>query len=215
MSVIYKPENFEDFNGVLFLLRESHANKQDKGDEEKVTAGSEKWARNIFLNFVTNTKEYANFFDTHLFESSEKKRYSKRSASCFGGRFCEMLDYIEVDKENLINSAFTNIYLKGGGAKESDDCKEYVENYKYKDFTTLLGDLENNVRIIFTCDDIYKKLKEILKINERSCGVQYLNKDGSLGKQLPYFEWEYENGKTIIVYKIDHPSRSKRIYTKK
>lgn len=181
MSVIYKPENFEDFNGVLFLLKESHANEQDKGDEETVTLGAREWYKQKVL------------------AQGSTCRYKKR--------FCEMLAHISLDESELQNAAYDNLYRLGGDAKSSKEYSTCLKDYERKDFDALMKELRNKVRYIFTCKNIYNKLKAMLngQGNENSNGLQYKS------KILPYFESDEE----ITVYQIDHPSRGSRIYTKK
>lgn len=158
----------ENFNGVLFLLREP-----DSGGE-RVSSEDNSWISNVL-----NCKPVVNEYDA--------EKYRKA--------FSAMLNFIGHESTGLSRTAFDNIYPYSGEASMSEDYRRLKSRDKSNRAFQIIDDIKPEY--IFTCYDIYNALKEDLNkknINyvENHNGLTY--KRG----QKKYLKLEYNNRQLSI-----------------
>ncbi|MBQ8228322.1 MAG: hypothetical protein IJZ88_04840 [Clostridia bacterium] len=171
----------EDFNGVIFLLKEPN-NK---------TQAEEFW----FKKMLKMPEEY-----------EKETKISKSIFTRFKNRFNEMLDFIGKG-ESLEDAVFCNVNPVKGDAKETDKVEEALKQNKPEEMLDFFCTLKDGITI-FTCKNIYHHLLESdkiqIKTKKSGSGLRYKN------KTLGCFEGEVNNTK-VTVYEIFHPSRSSKI----
>lgn len=186
---MYYPE--ESYNGVLLFLREPHVSEKDKNlPEEQITAISDRWVDKILHG--TLAKEDL--------KDEKNPGAIKATAARYRNRIGEFLRYIEKSERVLPDIAYENLYKKGGEANQSKEYKEALKNYAQSDFEDLLEKLDYKTRYIFTCRDIYAKLKGLLNITEEYTGLQYQNR-----KPFHCFTFTDSKSNAVKVYEIFHP----------
>lgn len=175
----------DNFNGVIFLLRESHTEE----------------VKEFWFWHIVNEKD--RYFE-RLREDPNIRR-NKISAAKFENRFKEILKQIGKAEDDIHNIMFWNLNSKGGGSSVSGEYKELLPEAA----AIVEGKIRNidaNQReiIIFTCSDIYGCLRKSWNVEseKEGNGLCYSN-----GKQLSGFECELEK-RRVKVYEMYHPSRS-------
>ena len=177
-----------DFNGVIFLLREPNTENADSF-----------WFKHCLNNTIP--------------EGKDKKAY-KGNFKKYKNRFQAMLTYVfpGSDKE-LRHAAYFNLRPDAGNRSKT---KEYDERSKDSDYVTkkfnnIIDYCEKRhvgKLTVFTCSDIFKKLTECYDIPKDSDGVDY----GEYGKKESFkFKLPDHPGTQIKVYEIIHPSRSPKL----
>ena len=169
----------EDFNGIVFLLKEP--NNPNGADEF--------W----FKNMLESSEKY-----------QKETKTSKSIYTKFKIRFSEMIQSID-SKKALTDSIFCNLNPVKGNSKASDDFYTLLENGKAESMLEFFATLKDNI-IIFTCKDIYRHLKTSNKISIKKVqsGLKYKK------ETLECFECEMGQAR-IVVFEINHPSRSSKI----
>ena len=193
---MYYPE--KSYNGVLFLLREPHVSKEDIHlTKEEITEKSNRWVDKMLKDAFTETD----------WKDAEERKVSKTVAAKYRNRFCEILSFIGKNEEQLSDIAYHNMYVYGGGAVQSKEYKKYIQTYTQSNFETLLKKLGYRTRYIFTCRDIYIRLKALLKITDERNGLWYKN------KEYPFKCFFYTDSKfnKVTVFEMFHPSYYARL----
>lgn len=145
VKIVYEPDA-ENFNGVLFLLREPHTDESP----EDTLIGNKKW------------------FYLVCDEENRKTRQSAR----YYNRFCEMLSYVQ--EENPLHSAFTNLKLTGGGSIASKEYRKISAEEK-KSIIDALVDNIDGLQFVFTCSDIFNSLDGFCSSTDNN-GIKYKGK---------------------------------------
>lgn len=139
-----------NFNGVLFLLKEPHRDKNDNPQSENV------WPERLLNDdMIHGTK------------------YDRGAVTKFRNRFREMLPYVNLSADELKNCAFFNVNPLGGGSVVSETYMKIDKGYTAK---IIISDV--NPKFIFTCSDIYSELKKEYFIlpSDEIVGIRYANK---------------------------------------
>ena len=198
--------NKEDFNGVIFYLREPNTG----GDEAK-----EFW----FQRIITDKDNYYKNLEKELTEAGCKNvntiiRSSKGIATRFENRFKEMLEQLGLNDKKLTDVVFCNVNSDFGATTLTGEFKNKLATSSVCKLETIIKNMEKNELIVFTCKDIFDKLCEAWK-NKDGCDVPYdglrYNKEE---KPLRSFRHVIGN-KKITVYEIYHPSSRKPALQKK
>ncbi len=197
-SINPKPEFYKDkegietegflddakFNGVTFLLREPNSNGEDAVD--------------FWFKKVVHNKDNLISTLTKPSDKASVTRYSNYTKKC--------LKQIQFNDEELKHCAYMNLHPYSGKSSASGKYKDTLKEFDEKhERWKVIEDLRPEV--IFTCVDIYNKIKRFLKIekgDEKKEGIKY--KD----KTIPYFEAKIAN-KVTRIYAIYHPSAPKSI----
>lgn len=156
-----------NFNKVLFIMREPGGGKSDCDS----TKGNEEWFREV-------CGDRKNGLQTRYFN-----------------RFSEMLKF--VNRENLSNSAYTNIKLNSGGKSASNEYRKITKEKKKYVVDKLIDNI--NPEIIFTCGDIFDSV--CTYADAKIDGLKY---NSNRTKRA----CEYRG---VQVYEILHPCRSPKI----
>lgn len=198
--------NKEDFNGVIFYLKEPNTG----GDETK-----EFW----FQRIITDKDNYYKNLEKELTEAGCKNvntiiRSSKGIATRFENRFKEMLEQLGLNDKKLTDVVFCNVNSDFGATTLTGEFKNKLATSSVCKLETIIKNMEKNELIVFTCKDIFDKLCEAWK-NKDGCdvsndGLRY-NKEE---KPLRSFRHVIGN-KKITVYEIYHPSSRKPALQKK
>ncbi len=198
--------NKEDFNGVIFYLKEPNTG----GDETK-----EFW----FQRIITDKDNYYKNLEKELTEAGCKNvntiiRSSKGIATRFENRFKEMLEQLGLNDKKLTDVAFCNVNSDSGDTTLTGEFKNKLATSAVCKLETIIKNMDKNELIVFTCNDIFNKLCEAWK-NEDGCDVPYdgLRYDNE-EKPLRSFSHVIGN-KKITVYEIYHPSSRKPALQKK
>lgn len=198
--------NKEDFNGVIFYLKEPNTG----GDETK-----EFW----FQRIITDKDNYYKNLEKELTEAGCKNvntiiRSSKGIATRFENRFKEMLEQLGLNDKKLTDVAFCNVNSDSGDTTLTGEFKNKLATSAVCKLETIIQNMDKNELIVFTCNDIFNKLCEAWK-NEDGCDVPYdgLRYDNE-EKPLRSFSHVIGN-KKITVYEIYHPSSRKPALQKK
>ena len=198
--------NKEDFNGVIFYLKEPNTG----GDETK-----EFW----FQRIITDKDNYYKNLEKELTEAGCKNvntiiRSSKGIATRFENRFKEMLEQLGLNDKKLTDVVFCNVNSDFGATTLTGEFKNKLATSSVCKLETIIKNMEKNELIVFTCKDIFDKLCEAWK-NKDGCDVPYdglrYNKEE---KPLRSFRHVIGN-KKITVYEIYHPSSRKPALQKK
>jgi len=193
----------EDFNGVVFMLKEPDHKQVKAGDEDK---------RFFWFKRVVYDEKY---YEDDL--PKNEITTNKRVATAFKNRFRQMLQVVGLNGEDdLKNTVFCNVHPEWGGAVETEDYKRTKkENVTIKMEVLVEQCIRKQNRTsltIFTCRDIFKILKckyskEGYVIDE-VVGLKYIR-----GENVENYETrdkivvntgEYE----LNIYEIIHPTRS-------
>lgn len=198
--------NKEDFNGVIFYLKEPNTG----GDEAK-----EFW----FQRIITDKDNYYKNLEKELTEAGCKNvntiiRSSKGTATRFENRFKEMLEQLGLNDKKLTDVVFCNVNSDSGDKTLTGEFKNKLATSSVCKLETIIKNMEKNELIVFTCKDIFDKLCEAWK-NKDGCdvsndGLRYNNEE----KPLRSFRHVIGN-KKITVYEIYHPSSRKPALQKK
>lgn len=198
--------NKEDFNGVIFYLREPNTG----GDEAK-----EFW----FQRIITDKDNYYKNLEKELTEAGCKNvneiiKSSKGTATKFENRFKEMLEQLGLNDKKLTDVVFCNVNSDSGNKTLTDNYKNKLATSAVCKLETIIQNMDKNELIVFTCKDIFNKLCEAWK-NEDGCDVPYdgLRYDNE-EKPLRSFRHVIGN-KKITVYEIHHPSLRRTLQKKK
>lgn len=198
--------NKEDFNGVIFYLREPNTG----GDEAK-----EFW----FQRIITDKDNYYKNLEKELTEAGCKNvneiiKSSKGTATKFENRFKEMLEQLGLNDKKLTDVVFCNVNSDSGNKTLTDNYKNKLATSSVCKLETIIQNMDKNELIVFTCKDIFNKLCEAWK-NEDGCDVPYdgLRYDNE-EKPLRSFRHVIGN-KKITVYEIHHPSLRRTLQKKK
>lgn len=200
---MYYPK--KSYNGVLFFLRESHKSEEDKRlTVEKITEKSDRWTDKMLHNSFTDA------YWMNEVKDAKKRRISKIAATKYHNRFCEALTYVGMGDKDLPDSAYDNLYKLGGGASNSKEYRSFLKNYTDTDFENLLKSLDYKTGYIFTCRDIYAKLKliisrkpDVFKKQYETDGIRYKNDK----YKLKSFSCTDSKGNKLIVFEMLHPCR--------
>ena len=191
--------NKEDFNGVIFYLKET----------------KEFW----FQRIITDKDNYYKNLEKELTEAGCKNvntiiRSSKGIATRFENRFKEMLEQLGLNDKKLTDVAFCNVNSDSGDTTLTGEFKNKLATSAVCKLETIIKNMDKNELIVFTCNDIFNKLCEAWK-NEDGCDVPYdgLRYDNE-EKPLRSFSHVIGN-KKITVYEIYHPSSRKPALQKK
>lgn len=179
--------NEEDFNGIIFYLREPNTN----GDKAK-----EFWFKRIIID---REKYYQELEEAKC----ERIGTDKKTASKFKNRFNEMLEQLGMGDKQLKDAAYGNVNSECGESSVTNEYKEKLSASADK-LEKIINNMNKDELIIFTCKDIFNELSHVWLVKEiHMDGLKYNNKKES----LQYFS-HIINGKKVTVYEILHPSRS-------
>ena len=177
----------EEFNGIVFLLRESNDPKPDNF-----------WFRRVVMG------------DSG--DSYKDDARSKGAGTRYIKRFIEILESTPFNDDNpsvkfsqndLCNAIYCNIHPEYGESTKTTTYKEVMEE-RSEAIIDMLSQRHKEL-VIFTCIDIYDNLKKYLSpVKEHDDGLRYSR------KTLPWFKAE-KNSCKIRIYKMYHPSRSGKI----
>ena len=197
--------NKEDFNGVIFYLKEPNTG----GDETK-----EFW----FQRIITDKDNYYKNLEKELAEAGCKNvnkiiRSSKGTATRFENRFKEMLEQLGLNDKKLEDVVFCNVNSDFGDTTLTGKFKSDLEKSPCK-LKNIIQNMDKNELIVFTCKDIFNKLRKAWKNEEGyhdlKDGLRYNNEE----KPLRSFRHVIGN-KKITVYEMYHPSSRKPDLQKK
>lgn len=180
---MYYHEN--NFNGVLILMREPHVSEKDKGQSgEEIERKSDEWITNAL-----------------------KGTSLEREAVAYHDCFQELLQCIKPG-ESLSRIAYTNLYKKGGGGTKSQEYINCRKMYSKSQFDELIREFGDKLECIFTCNDIFNRLKskEVLYRDIAlcpECGFSYSYQRQRQTKVTKKRAMKYGN---IMIYEIMHPS---------
>ena len=194
--------NKEDFNGVIFYLREPNTG----GDEAK-----EFW----FQRIITDKDNYYKNLEKELTEAGCKNvntiiRSSKGIATRFENRFKEMLEQLGLNDKKLTDVVFCNVNSDFGATTLTGEFKNKLATSSVCKLETIIKNMEKNELIVFTCKDIFNKLRGAWPVEAKEDGLRYNDEE----KALRSFSHVIGN-KKITVYEIYHPSSRKPALQKK
>lgn len=194
--------NKEDFNGVIFYLKEPNTG----GDETK-----EFW----FQRIITDKDNYYKNLEKELTEAGCKNvntiiRSSKGIATRFENRFKEMLEQLGLNDKKLTDVAFCNVNSDSGDKTLTGEFKNKLATSAVCKLETIIKNMEKNELIVFTCKDIFNKLRGAWPVEAKEDGLRYNDEE----KALRSFSHVIGN-KKITVYEIYHPSSRKPALQKK
>lgn len=194
--------NKEDFNGVIFYLREPNTG----GDEAK-----EFW----FQRIITDKDNYYKNLEKELTEAGCKNvntiiRSSKGIATRFENRFKEMLEQLGLNDKKLTDVAFCNVNSDSGDTTLTGEFKNKLATSAVCKLETIIKNMDKNELIVFTCKDIFNKLRGAWPVEAKEDGLRYNDEE----KALRSFSHVIGN-KKITVYEIYHPSSRKPALQKK
>lgn len=173
----------DEFNCIIFLLKEPNS------DGEPVDIF---W----FKKVLHNEDDFISKLET---------KTAKSAATKYPNYFKKCLNQIGLSDEELRYSVYMNLHPYSGEKSESIKYKKMLEEFNQS--SERWETIENlNPEVIFTCIEIYNKIKDIFNIKDSDEieGIKY--KD----KTLSCFEAKIGN-KTTKVYAIYHPTASKSI----
>lgn len=173
----------EKFNGVVFLLKEPNSRGEPANDF---------WFKKVIHN-------------EDNFISKLTKIEDKIAATKYPNYFKKCLRQIGLNDEELKYCVYMNIYPYSGEEQASRNYQKFLMNFDEKSERWKV--IENlRPEVIFTCKDIYNRIKTVLNISvsDEKNGIKY--KD----KTLSYFETKIGNTITRI-YAIYHPTAPKSI----
>ena len=182
--IVCKPDNF---NGVLFILREPH--KYENQSSEEAVSGNKNWWGKICSAAGETGKEtaYTNRFHEYL-------------------NALECLNAICENDNDLSKAALANINPYGGEEKASECYREISQDEKYNRIEHILREVRP--KYIFMCSDIYNALKNnIGNEPEENNGVKY---NSNKRRQYKSLTLTFENQK-IRCFEIIHPCISPKI----
>lgn len=194
--------NKEDFNGVIFYLKEPNTG----GDEAK-----EFW----FQRIITDKDNYYKNLEKELTEAGCKNvntiiRSSKGIATRFENRFKEMLEQLGLNDKKLTDVAFCNVNSDSGDTTLTGEFKNKLATSAVCKLETIIKNMDKNELIVFTCKDIFNKLRGAWPVEAKEDGLRYNDEE----KALRSFSHVIGN-KKITVYEIYHPSSRKPALQKK
>lgn len=179
--------NEEDFNGIIFYLREPNTN----GDKAK-----EFWFKRIIID---REKYYQELEEAKC----ERIGTDKKTASKFKNRFNEMLEQLGMSDKQLKDVAYSNVNSECGESSVTTEYKKKLSASADK-LEKIIANMNKDELITFTCKDIFNELCQAWSVKEiHMDGLKYNNKE----EPLQYFS-HIIDGKKITVYEILHPSRS-------
>ncbi len=194
--------NVDDFNGIIFCLREPHtADKNELPDEKKQP-------KEFWFQKIVNEKEkyYQELQEKEV--NMNKRIVNKRIGTRFKNEFTGILKQCKLN-ESISDIAFCNVNPEGGDANAGKVYKERLDKAHEKIEKIIMLNPQNKL-YIFTCIDIYEKLKETWKskyeIVEKQEGVSYKNKQGQKDIVKKCFKCQIVN-KEVTIFEIYHPSR--------
>lgn len=197
--------NVDDFNGIIFYLREAN------------TAGNE--STEFWFKRIVNEKEkYYKELEEEISkikveekkeEETKKKTINKRIATRFENEFSGILKQLKFN-ESLSDIAFCNVNPKGGGKCKGQKYEEALKKAHTKLEKIVILNPQNELQV-FTCVDIYEKLKNAWKDKyvvkeEEQKGIQYLQTKTGKTVKRNRFTCQIAD-KNVTVYDIYHPSR--------
>ncbi|MFQ6880342.1 MAG: hypothetical protein ACLRS1_11210 [Oscillospiraceae bacterium] len=190
--------NKEDFNGVIFYLKEPNTG----GDEAK-----EFW----FQRIITDKDNYYKNLEKELTEAGCKNvntiiRSSKGTATRFENRFKEMLKQLGLNDKKLTDVVFCNVNSDSGDKTLTGEFKNKLATSAVCKLETIIKNMEKNELIVFTCKDIFNKLRGAWPVEAKEDGLRYNDEE----KALRSFSHVIGN-KKITVYEIYHPSYFKKV----
>ncbi len=190
--------NKEDFNGVIFYLREPNTG----GKEAK-----EFW----FQRIITDRDNYYKNLEKELTEAGCKNvntiiRSSKGIATKFENRFKEMLEQLGLNDKKLTDVAFCNVNSDSGDTTLTGEFKNKLATSAVCKLETIIKNMDKNELIVFTCKDIFDKLRGAWPVEAKEDGLRYNDEE----KALRSFSHVIGN-KKITVYEIYHPSYFKKV----
>ena len=190
--------NKEDFNGVIFYLREPNTG----GKEAK-----EFW----FQRIITDRDNYYKNLEKELTEAGCKNvktiiRSSKGIATKFENRFKEMLEQLGLNDKKLTDVAFCNVNSDSGDTTLTGEFKNKLATSAVCKLETIIKNMDKNELIVFTCKDIFNKLRGAWPVEAKEDGLRYNDEE----KALRSFSHVIGN-KKITVYEIYHPSYFKKV----
>ena len=184
--------NKEDFNGVIFYLKEF-------------------W----FQRIITDKDNYYKNLEKELTEAGCKNvntiiRSSKGIATRFENRFKEMLEQLGLNDKKLTDVAFCNVNSDSGDTTLTGEFKNKLATSAVCKLETIIKNMDKNELIVFTCKDIFNKLRGAWPVEAKEDGLRYNDEE----KALRSFSHVIGN-KKITVYEIYHPSSRKPALQKK
>ena len=151
----------EDFNGIIFYLKEPNT------EGEKV---SEFWFQKIVL-------DQEGYYDDLSKQVCENIKKTKSIASKFKNRFNEILNQLGMNEKQLCDTVYCNVHAEMGKNSVTGEYKQALEKADKKLYC-IINEMEKEELIVFTCIDIYNRLKKAWKIDkEYSNGLKYRKKD--------------------------------------
>ena len=131
--------NKEDFNGVIFYLREPNTG----GDEAK-----EFW----FQRIITDKDNYYKNLEKELAEAGCKNvnkiiRSSKGTATRFENRFKEMLEQLGLNDKKLTDVVFCNVNSDFGATTLTGEFKNKLATSSVCKLETIIKNMEKNEKI--------------------------------------------------------------------
>lgn len=193
----------EEFNGIVFLLREPN----DKKKDIKRVDGKEEEDNKFFWfkNVLCGGRIY------NECDSEKDKKRSMTAGTKYKNRFREMLRYIKHKDEDLNDAIFCNVHPEWGNTYKSDEYEETKQPnivQKMKLIESRAQQCKVRTLTIFTCKDIYDILKKMYEKN--GCLVKEENEMGlryryGRKKSMGMFRVQTEVC-TINFYEMYHPS---------
>lgn len=212
--------NKEEFNGVVFWLREPHEPKEGDKSEALKREMEEKPIIFWFRNVVNKIFSAGNGFDDRVFYENDLKKdkdRAKRAKTRYSEVFKQLLVHINKCEDELKNAIFFNVHSEWGDKYIS---KEYSET-KYPNTINKIQLMEKCARersgektiTIFTCWDIYDIIEryyqgrvgqgvEFIQSSTIDGGVKYTNRKKNKRRLVLKV-----NDVEIRIYEILHPSR--------
>lgn len=199
----------EDFNGVVFMLREPDHKQVKAGDEDK---------RFFWFKRVVYDEKY---YEDDL--AKNEITTNKRVATAFKNRFFQMLQVVGLDKEvDLKNAVFCNVHPEWGdtvATEEYEKTKKGTAVYKMEVLVEQCIRRQNRKSLtIFTCSDIYKILEQKYtnegSLKRKEDGLKYYFKGEKEKKQIsePRGKMVVNTGEyELTIYEIIHPTRSPHV----
>ena len=187
-DLTYFPDNENDFNGVLFVLREPHKIRLSETNEQTLI-GNRKWFRKIA--------------EIDAEEASDDKALLHR----YKNRFNEMMVVCEKARyrcfHELQNTAYTNIKQTGGGKTASQEYWKISAEDKYNILKQIIECVKPKVEVIFLPRELFK-----IVLQKHPCYEPAL-KDGLIYRKQTAMKKVQIDG--ITYYEIFHPVHRRTI----
>jgi len=183
----------ENFNGIVFLLREPNTGGEDT---------KEFWFREVTEDFDGYYKKLKNDG-----VSNQKISTSKKAASLYKKSFNLLLKQIGSSNKKLTETGYYNLFPGRGNSTVSPDYKSFVkdEGNVYRKVEAIITEMPSKEYTIFTVNDIFDKLAscDLQDMKMFDDGIKYSRSARIVTKRKLCFKM---GAKDITVYEIFHPS---------